>query len=178
MAPKPVDKKERKEKNVQKIFDLFSKFNQVVLVRIINVRASQVQNTRRQLASRGAHLLIGKNSVIRKAIELRSKPIPDGEEYDWFRNYGGEVNEKLKNLVPLLKDKVALVFSNEPVAELKSTIEENRISAGAKAGMISNLDFVIPPGPTGMDPSQIGFFHALSISTKIVKGQIEITKDY
>jgi len=29
-----------------------------------------------------------------------------------------------------------------------------------------------------MDPSQIGFFHALQISTKIDKGMIAITKDY
>jgi len=29
-----------------------------------------------------------------------------------------------------------------------------------------------------MDPSQISFFHALQISTKINKGQIEIAKDY
>ena len=29
-----------------------------------------------------------------------------------------------------------------------------------------------------MDPSQINFFHALNVSTKIVKGQIEITKDF
>jgi large subunit ribosomal protein LP0 len=36
----------------------------------------------------------------------------------------------------------------------------------------------VPAGPTGMDPSQISFFHALQISTKINKGQIEITKDY
>jgi large subunit ribosomal protein LP0 len=29
-----------------------------------------------------------------------------------------------------------------------------------------------------LDPSQINFFHALNVSTKIVKGQIEITKDF
>jgi large subunit ribosomal protein LP0 len=29
-----------------------------------------------------------------------------------------------------------------------------------------------------MDPSQISFFHTLNISTKIQKGQIEITKEY
>ena len=29
-----------------------------------------------------------------------------------------------------------------------------------------------------MDPSQISFFHALSIPTKIEKGQIQITKDF
>lgn len=36
----------------------------------------------------------------------------------------------------------------------------------------------MPAGPTGLDPSQINFFHALNVSTKIVKGQIEITKDF
>lgn len=40
------------------------------------------------------------------------------------------------------------------------------------------MDVIIPPGPTSLDPSQIAFFHALSISTKIMKGQIEITKEF
>lgn len=44
--------------------------------------------------------------------------------------------------------------------------------------MISYLDVFVPAGPTGMEPSQISFFHALNISTKINKGQIEIAKDY
>jgi large subunit ribosomal protein LP0 len=57
---------------------------------------------------------------------------------------------------------------------LKPRIESFTIPAAAKAGMDAQCDVVIPPGPSGMDPSQIGFFHALSISTKIVKGQIEI----
>jgi len=155
-----------------------TKYTQIAVVRIINVRAAQVQDARRKLIKRGAHLVIGKNSVIRKAIELRANELPKDEEYDWAREMGGAPNEKLKALLPILKDKIAFVFSNSPVAELKPLIEENRIAAGAKAGTISNINFTIPPGPTGMDPSQIGFFHALSISTKIVKGQIEITKDY
>lgn len=39
------------------------------------------------------------------------------------------------------------------------------------------VEVVIPPGPTGMDPSQISFFHALQITTKINKGMIEIQKE-
>jgi large subunit ribosomal protein LP0 len=35
----------------------------------------------------------------------------------------------------------------------------------------------VPAGPTGLDPAQISFFHALHITTKIQKGQIEILKD-
>ena len=45
-------------------------------------------------------------------------------------------------------------------------------------GALSPVDFTCPSGPTSLDPSQINFFHALNISTKIVKGQIEITKDF
>ena len=43
---------------------------------------------------------------------------------------------------------------------------------------MSPIDYAVPAGPTGLDPSQINFFHALNVSTKIVKGQIEITKDF
>merc|ERR1712066_785295 len=35
-----------------------------------------------------------------------------------------------------------------------------------------------PSGPTGMDPSRTGFFQALNIGTKIVKGQIELVSDF
>jgi large subunit ribosomal protein LP0 len=44
--------------------------------------------------------------------------------------------------------------------------------------MSSDLKLKLTKSPTGLDPSQINFFHALNISTKIVKGQIEITKDF
>jgi large subunit ribosomal protein LP0 len=71
-----------------------------------------------------------------------------------------------------LKDKVALIFSDASIYELKTLIEANKIPTEARVGAISPVDFAVPAGPTGLDPSQINFFHALNISTKIVKGQI------
>lgn len=44
--------------------------------------------------------------------------------------------------------------------------------------MIAQCDVIVPPGPTGMDPSAISFFHALQVTTKINKGQIEIVKEF
>lgn len=73
--------------------------------------------------------------------------------------------------------KVAMVISDRPVFELMPIIESNRIDTVAKVGIVSPCAVVVPAGPTGMDPSQIGFFHALKITTKINKGQIEILKD-
>lgn len=81
-------------------------------------------------------------------------------------------------LKPILKTQCGYIFTNEPVFELKPRIEGLTIPAAAKVGQEAQCDVVIPPGPTGMDPSQISFFHALSITTKIVKGQIETIKDY
>jgi len=46
-----------------------------------------------------------------------------------------------------------LIFSNESVFSLKPIIEKNKVEAPAKVGVISPIDVVIPPGPTGMDPS-------------------------
>lgn len=71
-----------------------------------------------------------------------------------------------------------MIFSDSPVFQLKQQIETNKVPSEAKVGAVSPIDFAVPAGPTGLDPSQINFFHALNVSTKIVKGQIEITKDF
>lgn len=77
-----------------------------------------------------------------------------------------------------MKQKIALIFTEASVYDLKGQIEANKIPTEARIGALAPIDFTVPAGPTGLDPSQINFFHALSISTKIVKGQIEITKDF
>lgn len=71
-----------------------------------------------------------------------------------------------------------MIFSDSPVFQLKTQIETNKVPSEAKVGAVSPIDYAVPAGPTGLDPSQINFFHALNVSTKIVKGQIEITKDF
>lgn len=37
---------------------------------------------------------------------------------------------------------------------------------------------MVKKGPTGLNPSEIKFFHALKITTKIVKSIINIVNDY
>jgi len=65
-----------------------------------------------------------------------------------------------------------MIFSDAPIFELKNKIEANKLPTEARVGVISPVDYTVPAGPTGLDPSQINFFHALNISTKINKGQI------
>ena len=102
---------------------------------------------------------------------MRVNGIED-EEFKYLeQQYGGKVPE-LDALIPLLQQKIALIFTDASVYDLKSKIEANKVPTEARIGTISPVDFAIPPGPTGLDPSQINFFHALNVSTKIVKGQI------
>jgi len=95
----------------------------------------------------------------------------DEPEFKHLEQYGGKIPE-LKALLPVLKDKIALVFCDAPVFLLKQKIEANKVPTEARVGAISPMDYAVAAGPTGLDPSQINFFHALNISTKIVKGQI------
>jgi len=123
-------------------------------------------------------MVVGKNTVIKKAIALRSKePTEEDGDFDLRKPLYTEVNN-LDKVSGLLKGKLGLIFSDAPVFDLKPLIEANRKPAAAKVGMVAPLDVTIPPGPTGMDPSQISFFHALNMSTKIQKGQIEISKEF
>lgn len=85
---------------------------------------------------------------------------------------------QLNTLIEKTKGKIGLIFSDTPAFELKPIIESHRVKTTAKVGMISQCDVIVPCGPTGLDPSQISFFHALQMSTKINKGQIEIVKEF
>jgi large subunit ribosomal protein LP0 len=172
-------KKEKKRRIINALYEAFAKYRQVLIVKLDNVSSNQIQQARVTLRQQKKGIMIvGKNTVVNKAIALSVKAPKEGDKSfeirkDWFNE-----NPNLEKLVPLLAGKVGLIFSDSPVFEIKPIIEGNRKPAAAKVGMVAPIDVSIPPGPTGMDPSQIGFFHALNMSTKINKGQIEITKDF
>ena len=108
--------------------------------------------------------------MVKKILKLRIEGIQD-EEFKHLEQFGTKVPE-LQILNAVLKDKIALIFCDAPVFLLKQKIEANKVPTEARGGALSPIDFAVPAGPTGLDPSQINFFHALNISTKIVKGQI------
>jgi len=172
-----AESRAKKLSTIQKLYEKLSNHNQVILVNLMNVGSNQVQQIRKLLAEKNAELMIGKNTVFRKAITLRSKELDQNmEEYEFYAQFG-EPKPQLEALNNLMKGKVGLIFTDEPVFEIKPIIESNKVQTAARVGIVAPCDVVVPPGPTGMDPSQISFFHALHITTKIQKGQIEILKD-
>lgn len=176
-----MGKKETKEKKpgqYKKVYELLSKYSQIIVVSLMNVGSRQVQDIRRMLGKRNAILLIGKNTLIRTVLAARQAELEKNHPYyDELSKFGAAIKE-LESLKAQIAGKVGFVFSNEAVFDLKPFIESNKVETSAKVGSTAPIDYVIEPGPTGMDPSQISFFHALQMSTKIEKGQIQIVKEF
>jgi len=132
---------------------------------------------RRDLDKTNSKLVIGKNTIMRKVIKTRANPLDKKDpNYEFFSKFGAPKPE-LMILHSALKGKLGLIFTDKATFELMPIINSNKVQTVAKVGTIAPMDVIVPPGPTGMDPSQIGFFHALKITTKINKGQIEILKE-
>jgi len=123
-------------------------------------------------------MVCGKNTVVKKAIDIRMKGPEENDQDFEFRKTHYTKLPQIEKLIQCCKGKVGFIFSDHAIHDLKPFIEGNRIPAPAKVGTFAPAEVTIPPGPTGLDPSQISFFHTLNISTKIQKGQIEIVKEF
>jgi large subunit ribosomal protein LP0 len=67
-----------------------------------------------------------------------------------------------------------LIFTNEDLSKVTQVTSKFIIEKQAKTGALSPMEITIPAGPTGMDSSQIEYFQALKIPTKVMKNQLEI----
>jgi len=149
----------RKEKYRVKFEKLLGEYKNAFVVGVDNVGSLQMQKIRIALRGKG-EIIMGKNTLMRMIV-----------------NTLAEKNPKLEELIPLLRGNVGLVFTKGDLAHVRTTMLEYKVPAAAKAGTMAPTDVFVPPGPTGMDPGQTGFFQALNIATKIVKGAIEIINE-
>jgi large subunit ribosomal protein LP0 len=67
-----------------------------------------------------------------------------------------------------------IIFTNEDVSKINEITSKFVIEKQAKVGAISPVEVTLQAGPTGMDSSQIEYFQALNINTKLIKNQLEI----
>jgi len=142
-----------------KIAALLDEYPKCFIVGADNVGSKQMQEIR--IALRGkAVVLMGKNTMMRKAIRAHSEKNPDFER-----------------LLPHIKQNVGFVFTNEELTEVRDLLLANKVKAPAKAGALAPLDVKIQPQNTGMGPEKTSFFQALNIPTKITKGTIEIINE-
>ncbi|KAK3750342.1 hypothetical protein QZH41_010276, partial [Actinostola sp. cb2023] len=131
-------------------------FPKVFIVGVDNVGSKQMQQIRQSLRDK-AEILMGKNTMIRKAIRGHLENNPD-----------------LEKILPHVKGNVGFVFTKEELVDVRDIILHNKVAAPARAGALAPCDVFIPAGNTGLGPEKTSFFQALAIPTKIARGTIEI----
>jgi large subunit ribosomal protein LP0 len=149
----------KKQEYFDKLVDLCVNTPKALIVGIDHVASKQMQNIRMELRGK-AVVLMGKNTMIRKALALGHEMHPEAG---------------LENLRAAMKGNLGFIFAtNCELDDIEAALGKFVLEAAAKAGQDSMVNVEIPAGPTGMDPSQTSFFQTLNIATKIVKGQIEL----
>jgi len=142
-----------------KLLKLLDEYPKCFVVGVDNVGSKQMQQIR--IALRGhAEILMGKNTMIRKAIRGHLQK-----------------NQALEKLLPHIVGNVGFVFTKDELTDVKVKILDNKVAAPAKAGSLAPIDVILPAQNTGLGPEKTSFFQALSIPTKISRGTIEILND-
>jgi large subunit ribosomal protein LP0 len=149
----------RKDRYWNRLVSLLDEFQKILIVTADNVGSNQMQQIRKAMRGK-AVLLMGKNTMIRKAIRDHLEKVPS-----------------LEGLFPFIKGNIGFVFTNGDLSEVRNKLTELKVEAAAKAGSISPVDVIVPAGNTGQEPTKTSFFQALSIPTKINRGTIEIIND-
>jgi large subunit ribosomal protein LP0 len=152
--------KQRKQQYFTRLIKLLDEYPCILVVGADNVGSNHMQQIRKALRAKGSILLMGKNTMIRKAI----------------RGHAAN-NPALEGLLPLVRGNIGFVFTKGDLSEVKKIIQTNRVEAPAKQGAIAPVKVVVPAMNTGLEPTQTSFFQALNIQTKIARGQIEIIQD-
>jgi len=152
---------ENKAGYFEKLRALLEEYKSIFIVTVDNVSSQQMHEIRQSLRG-DAVVLMGKNTMVRRAVKGFVSDSPEAG-YD--------------RLLPHVKGNVGFIFTNKDLKTIRDKILANKVAAPARAGAVAPLDVYVPAGNTGMEPGKTSFFQALGVPTKIARGTIEITTD-
>lgn len=151
-----------RDKKIQyfaKLKELLTDYKSIFVVGVDNVSSQQMHEIRKALRGE-AQVLMGKNTMVRRAIRGFLAELPEYEK-----------------LLPYVKGNVGFIFTNKDLKSIREVVTANVVAAPARAGAVAPSDVYVPAGNTGMEPGKTSFFQALGVPTKIARGTIEIVSD-
>lgn len=151
--------REKKAEYFTKLKELLTEYKSIFVVGVDNVSSQQMHEIRKTLRG-DAVVLMGKNTMVRRAIRGFLSELPEYEK-----------------LLPFVKGNVGFIFTNADLKTIREVITSNVVAAPARAGAVAPADVYVPAGNTGMEPGKTSFFQALGVPTKIARGTIEIVSD-
>jgi len=126
-----------------------------------------VHQIRKLLRNINSEVVCGKTTVMQKVLE---KYIEKKDKVP--KHHSVEGLKELKGVIHHLQ--TLLIFTNEELNKITEITSKFLVEKQAKVGAISPIEVVLQAGPTNMDSSQIEYFQALKIPTKVIKNQLEI----
>ncbi|PHU16160.1 60S acidic ribosomal protein P0-1 [Capsicum chinense] len=153
-----ITKAEKKVNYDKKLCKLLDTYQQILIVGADNVGSNQLQMIRKGLRGDSV-VLMGKNTMMKRSIRIHAEKTG---------------NKAILALVECLVGNVGLIFTKGDLKEVSDEVSKYKVGAPARVGLIAPIDVVVPPGNTGLDPSQTSFFQVLNIPTKINRGTVEI----
>jgi len=162
---------QRKLEYAARLNDYLDNYSQAISIGVNNVGSKSLAIQRKKLRKRDIHILMGKNTIIRKVLSLRAERLEAEGKMKQSQN--------ALRFMEMVQGNVGFAFipKNESIAGLRDELAEDKVQTAAKAGIEAPDDVLVPAGPTGQDPSQTSFFQALEIPTKINRGQVEIMSE-
>jgi large subunit ribosomal protein LP0 len=151
---------EKKSDYIDKVVQYLEEYPRFLVVTCDNIGSKQMQKIRLSLRESGSILLMGKNTLMRKAIRNKIEEHPEWED-----------------ILPLVTNNVGLVLTKGSLTSLRDKLLESTVPAIAKAGVVAAADVLLPKQITVLEPTKTIFFAALDIATKITKGCVEILND-
>eukprot|EP00271_Cylindrocystis_brebissonii_P014791 TRINITY_DN36337_c0_g1_i1.p2 TRINITY_DN36337_c0_g1~~TRINITY_DN36337_c0_g1_i1.p2 ORF type:complete len:329 (+),score=97.68 TRINITY_DN36337_c0_g1_i1:200-1186(+) len=151
-------KAEKKVLYDKRVCEMLEEYSQALVCQADNVGSKQFQTIRRGLRPDSV-VLMGKNTLLKRTIRIYCEKKGD---------------DQYLALLPLLQGNVGLIFTKGDLKEVTEEVAKYKVGAPARVGLVAPSDVIVPPGNTGLDPSQTSFFQVLNIPTKINKGTVEI----
>ena len=158
---------ENKRKIWEKIHDYLNKYKNIMVCQIKDLPADIVHKIRKLLRGIQSEAVCGKSTVMAKSILdfiEKNQKLPNHLTKENLT----KVSEYLAGL------QVMLIFTNKDLSEITKITSQFVIEKQAKPGQLSPIEVLIHAGSTGMDASQIEYFQALKIPTKVMRNQLEI----
>ena len=151
---------EKKKKEVAELKKLFTDYNTIALVNLIDLPSHQLQVMRKKL---------GKNSVVKVTKKRLIKKSLEG-----FSEKKG-----IEEFIPHLeKVTPALIFSKDNAFKLSSFLRKNKSQVAAKPGQTAPKDLSVSAGPTPFTPGPIiGELASMGVKAAVEEGKIVVKED-
>jgi len=144
---------------VEAITQLMKQHKVIAIVGLQKVRASQLQEFKRNLADK-VYMKVLKNTLMRKAIENTQE------------------KTELKKLLEHLTGSNLFLLTDLNPFKLALILEKGKVKTTAKAGDVAAFDVVIPEGNTGQPPGPIiSQLNSVGLPTRIEAGSVWVSKD-